>query len=95
MWRVGRAALSIREKLTRGGWHLPRLVVAVNGDMISGTIHEVERHSDSPNVIAAAYGCGMLLAQLLRDLAAEFPDVTVVGTSGNHGGYRTTHRWPL
>jgi hypothetical protein len=36
-------------------------------------------------VVAAAFGCGMLLAQLLRDLAAKFPEVTVVGTSGNHG----------
>lgn len=85
VYQVGQAALSIREKLTRGGWHLPRLVVACNGDFISGTIHEVERHQDAPNVIAAAFGAGMLLAQLLRDLSAGFERVTVFGTSGNHG----------
>jgi hypothetical protein len=85
VWQVGRSVASIREKMTRAGWRFPRLVVAANGDFISGTIHEVERHSDAPNVVQAAFGCGMLLAQLLRDLAAGFEAVEVFGTSGNHG----------
>lgn len=84
-YRVTHGCLSIADRLRRGGYRFPRLVVAANGDMISGTIHEVERHSDAPNVIQAAIGCGLLLAQSLRDLAAGFEDVTVYGTSGNHG----------
>lgn len=85
VWRTVNGVRNIANKLRAGGWRFPRLVVACNGDFISGTIHEVEKHSDAPNVIQAAIGCGMLLAQSLRDLAACFPLVEVFGTSGNHG----------
>lgn len=85
VWRVVHGARSIVEKMRVGGWRFPRLVVACNGDFISGTIHDVEKHSDAPNVIQAAIGCGYLLAQALRELAALFPLVEVFGTSGNHG----------
>lgn len=85
VYGIRSAALSIREKMTRGGWRFPKLHIAVNGDMISGTIHEVERHSDAPHVLAAAFGCGELLACLIRDLAANFEETTVVVTAGNHG----------
>ncbi|MES2208575.1 MAG: hypothetical protein V4515_00065 [Chloroflexota bacterium] len=84
-WRVVNSARSIAAKMRAGGWRFPRLVVAANGDMISGTIHEVEKHNDAPSVIQAAIGCGLLLAEGLRDLAASFEEVTVYGTSGNHG----------
>lgn len=84
-WRVIQGVRSIADKMRAGGWRFPKLIVACNGDMISGTIHEVERHSDAPNVIQAAIGCGLLLAQSLRDLAASFEQVEVFGTSGNHG----------
>lgn len=85
VWRVVHGVRSIADKLRRGGWRFPRLVVGCNGDFISGTVHEVEKHSDAPNVIQAAIGCGLLLAQSLRDLAASFESVEVFGTSGNHG----------
>lgn len=84
-YRVIHGVRSIAQKMRAGGWRFPKLIVAANGDMISGTIHEVEKHSDAPNVIQAAIGCGLLLAQSLRDLAAVFEEVTVYGTSGNHG----------
>lgn len=84
-FRVISGVRSIADKMRAGGWRFPKLVVAANGDMISGTIHEVERHSDAPNVIQAAIGCGLLLAQGLRDLAASFEQIEVFGTSGNHG----------
>lgn len=84
-WRVIHGVRSIAQKMRAGGWRFPRLVVACNGDFISGTIHDVEKHSDAADVIAAAFGCGALLAQSLRDLAAVFEIVEVFGTSGNHG----------
>lgn len=84
-WKVINSTLSIVEKLRKGGWRFPRLVVAANGDFISGTIHEVEWHSDAPNVIQSAIGCGLLLAQALRDLSAHFETIEVFGTPGNHG----------
>lgn len=85
VWRVIHGVRSIAAKMRAGGWRFPRLVVAANGDFISGTIHEVEKHSDAPNVIQAAIGCGLLLAQSIRDLAGSFKSVEVFGTSGNHG----------
>lgn len=79
-------AIAIAKKMEAGGgWRFPRLVVALNGDLVTGTIHELERHSDPANIIWAVYGCGMLLADALRKLAAQFPTVDVFVTSGNHG----------
>lgn len=79
-------AQSIKSRMERGGgWRFPRLVVAANGDFVSGTIHEVERHGDAPNVVMAVFGCATVLAAALRDLAGGFERVEVFCTSGNHG----------
>lgn len=84
--QVFSGVISIAEKMRAGGgWEFPRIVVAVNGDMVTGTIHELERHGDHDNVIWSVYYCGMLLADQLRRLAATFPQVDVFVTSGNHG----------
>lgn len=84
--RVIDVALSIRERMEAGGgWKVDDCVVCCNGDFVSGTIHDVERHSDAPNVVAAAYGCAVVLALALRDVAAKFARVEVFCTSGNHG----------
>jgi hypothetical protein len=84
-YNIVRSAINIKRKMERGGWRFSRLVVGLNGDLISGSIHEVERHGDAPSVTHAVYGAGLLLAQMLRDLAAEFEEVEVFCTSGNHG----------
>lgn len=80
------SAISIKTRMERGGgWRFRRLVAAVNGDLVSGTIHEVERHTDAPNIVLAVYGCALVLATALRDLAAQFPVVDVFCEPGNHG----------
>lgn len=63
----------------------PSLKVALNGDMITGTLHGLERHTGARNVAQAAIQCGTLIACALRDLAAEWPELSVDGTVGNHG----------
>jgi hypothetical protein len=84
--RVVETTASIKSRMERGGgWRFPRLVVAANGDFVSGTIHEVEKHSDAQNVVLAVYGAGMVLATALRDLAGAFSSIEVFCTSGNHG----------
>lgn len=84
--RVVDSAIKIKQRMERGGgWRLPRLVIGANGDFISGTIHELERHSDAPSVVHAAYGCANVLASAIRDLSAHFPEVEVFCTAGNHG----------
>ena len=78
--------LSIKDRMERGGgWSIRKAVVALNGDFVSGTIHEVERHSDASNVIHAAYATGHLIAAYLRDMAPHFDEIRVPCTSGNHG----------
>jgi len=84
--RVVDAHRSIKARMERGGgWAFQRLVLGLNGDFMSGTIHEVERHSDAPNVVMAAYGTGLVLAQAIRDLAQDYPAVECFCSSGNHG----------
>jgi len=84
--RIVESHLSIKERLERGGgWYFERLVVGANGDMVPGTIHELEKNTDAPNIVMAVYGTGLMLAQALRDLAAQYPEVDVYCTSGNHG----------
>lgn len=84
--RIVDSALSIKARMERGGgWRFPRLVVGCNGDIVSGTIHEVERHSDAPSIVHAVYGAGLVLAQAIRDLSAHFGQVEVFCTPGNHG----------
>lgn len=86
VYRVVQSAISIKSRMERGGgWHFRRLVVALNGDIVSGTIHEVERHTDAPNVVMAVYGAAMVLAAALRDLAAQWVVVDVYCEPGNHG----------
>jgi hypothetical protein len=86
VYSIVHSLLSIKRKMERGGgWVFPKLVVSLNGDLISGSIHEVERHSDAPSVVHAVYGAGLLLAQALRDLAGDFAEIEVFCTSGNHG----------
>lgn len=68
-----------------GGVSMPELVVALNGDFLTGTLHGLERHSSAPNVVRATLACGRLIALALRDLAGAFKSVRVVGTVGNHG----------
>lgn len=78
--------ISIKTKMEKGGgWSFPRLVIALNGDLVSGTIHELERHTDAKNIITATYGVGLLVASMVQDLAEVFPEIDIYCVSGNHG----------
>jgi hypothetical protein len=86
VWRVINACREWKRDIEAGGrFRVPELTVALNGDFLTGTLHGLERHSSAPNVIRAAMACGDLISMALRDLAAEFPRVRVIGTVGNHG----------
>lgn len=77
--------IQIKTRLERGGWTFPELYVLCLGDMVSGTIHEVEKHTDAPNIMRAAVATGQLLGYCVRDLSAHFGRMVVAGVSGNHG----------
>ncbi len=84
--RIGDAHLSIKDRLeSGGGYRFEKCIVGANGDFVSGTIHELEKHSDHDNVIMAVHATAGVLAKLLRSYAAEYPTVEVFCTSGNHG----------
>lgn len=83
--RVIDNAIEIKNRLQKGGYRFPNLVVAVNGDMVSGTIHEIEKHSSSANVIQSVLKCAALLAESIRDLSGQFENVYCFCTSSNHG----------
>lgn len=83
---VVRRVRSIANRMRRGGgWAFPRIVVGVNGDLVTGTIHDLERHSDGRNIVDTVFAAGRLLADALQDLAVDFETVDVFCTSGNHG----------
>jgi hypothetical protein len=84
--RIVLTGLSIKNRMERGGgWLFRNAVIGLNGDFISGTIHELERHSDASNVIVAAFSTGLLLGYAIRELAAHYEHVEINCTSGNHG----------
>ena len=76
--------LGIKRRMEKGGWTFPELVVGIGGDNVSGTIHDLERHADAPNIVLAVYGCAWLYAQAIREYAREYPKVYVFGVGGNH-----------
>ncbi len=86
LYRIIHAAIAWKRDMEAAGRiTLPTLTVALLGDFLTGTLHGLERHSDAPNIVRAALACGDVLALALRDLAAEFKSIQVVGVVGNHG----------
>jgi hypothetical protein len=65
--------------------------VLANGDHTSGEIHNALAVSEHRNVFNNVLAIGQLHAMMFNDLAAIFPRVHIVGTSGNHGR-RTTKK---
>ena len=86
VYRVIHSAIAWKRDMEAAGrYHFPTLQVALLGDMLTGTLHGLERHSGAPNIVRAVLACGDLIALALRDLASEFEAVNVVGVAGNHG----------
>jgi hypothetical protein len=85
-YRITRAFLAAADDWEASGRvRFGELVVAVNGDLVTGVIHGLDRYTDAANAVQATIQCGVLLAQVLRDLAGRFPRVRAYGTVGNHG----------
>jgi hypothetical protein len=86
--RITNAAISIKTRLERGqGWLFDDAHLCLNGDFVSGTIHEVERHSDAANVVHACFATATVIAAAIRDLAPNFKKMFIRGTCGNHGRF--------
>lgn len=84
--KVIKAHLIIKSHNEAGGaYHYERCIVGLNGDFVSGTIHELEKHGDHENVVWAVYETGRKLAWALRELSPHYPRIDIFCTSGNHG----------
>lgn len=70
-------------KLT--GYDFPELVVIGLGDMVSGVIHDELVETSDGTLIDWLIDGSWVLAQGIRQLAAEFPSVRVEWHFGNHG----------
>lgn len=70
-------------KLT--GYDLPKLVIPMLGDMVSGLIHEELVETAEGTVMEWVCEGGHAIAQGIRQLAAEFSEVLVDCVVGNHG----------
>jgi hypothetical protein len=78
-------ARAILDRLRTGGYRFDRAVLAINGDMVTGTIHDLEKHSRGKTIVESVVECGHLLAEAIRDVAADFVRVDAFCTVGNHG----------
>lgn len=61
------------------------LYILANGDHVSGEIHGAVDHSYYRNTFKNCLAVGQMQALMIRDLAAHFPAIKVLYTSGNHG----------
>lgn len=67
------------------GYRFRKLHILGLGDWISGTIHEELVESAEGNVIEWTMNLAYIVAQMIRELAVEFEEITFVGVIGNHG----------
>lgn len=77
--------LKLSGMMQTGGWQFEEAVVPMIGDLVSGTIHELERHSDTRNIVECVVDTAGVAAQQLQRYAEAFPVVRSFSVSGNHG----------
>ena len=94
-FRAGRFFAGIEHLIreyNRGAWDIRNLVLILNGDLISGYIHEELMVSNALSPIKATLFVEQLISAGLTFLHKQLPQVTVrvVCQIGNHG--RTSHK---
>ena len=71
----------------------PRLWLFCLGDNIQGDQHGATKHTTWGNTMKAALAVGDVLGQGIQDLADIFPEIVVVGISGNHPRWANKISW--
>ena len=67
------------------GYTFRKLHILGLGDWVSGTIHDELVENAEGNVIEWTMNLAYVVAQMIRELAAEFEEIEFVGVIGNHG----------
>lgn len=82
---VLRRSLNIITRMERGGgWYFRKAVISINGDMITGAIHGLEKHTVTGNVVMNSWLCAQVLRDAILVVARRFPTVEVYFSPGNH-----------
>jgi len=71
-------------ELRRGSLYVPRLMIAEEGDMLSGEIHDELVSTNVERMMIAAVRVASLLAQGIAYLSPHFEQIEVVCVPGNH-----------
>lgn len=74
-----------------GGAYHDRIIVLLNGDLVSGEIHEELTRTNSASLQETVFILANKLYVNLVQYAQNFPAVEVLFTPGNHG--RMDHKW--
>lgn len=86
------SVLKIKEKMEAGGgWHFPELVIPLLGDMVTGSIHNLEMDSEQ-TVVKSCMSAAAMIAEGIAFLAQHFPEVHVMGVAGNHARLPDRHK---
>lgn len=67
------------------GYTFRKLHILGLGDWVSGIIHDELVESADGNIIEWTMNLAYVVAQMIRELAAEFEEIEFVGVIGNHG----------
>ena len=73
----------IQKQLT--GYTIDELFIVINGDLVSGVIHDELVETAEGTVIEAAMLVAQLLATFIARMSSIVPNITVTGVVGNHG----------
>lgn len=68
-----------------GGIRFHKCVIIGLGDLVSGIIHDELERSNDQDIVEQSIHMGYLVAQFIREIAAEFQAVECVFVWGNHG----------
>ena len=71
-----------------------KLVVAMLGDMVDGSLSHGAEAGQASTVFAQVYAGAHVLAQFLRNLSAYVPQIEVQCVVGNHGRWGTQKKMP-
>jgi hypothetical protein len=71
------------ENLT--GYKFDTLWLFLNGDIITGGIHNMKQHSQWRNLLISSIKAGQLIGSMVIDLSQHFNKINVIFAPGNHG----------
>lgn len=73
---------------------ITKLLIAMLGDMVDGSLNHAAEAGQANTVFAQAYNGAHVVAQFLRNIAPHVPSIQIETVVGNHGRWGTQHKMP-